>query len=307
LDSLGPNKPFNNAQELLASGFVGEHLTPLFPLLHGDIAPEDDPAYLANVADSEAMKSMIVGIMDDNNLDALIYPTGILEAPTLSQVNPFNVGQNSNVASVAGLSSLSVPAGYSETLGLPVGLDFMGRPFDEGTLIELSYSFEQLTSETRFPETTPPLVGEHLIFGDFNRDGSLTSEDIDLLALRIREQSDDLLFDITMDVVLDGNDLTKLVVDGFSSFIADANLDEKVDSDDLALWSRNFGQIGGWSSGDFNGSGVVTGQDFLLLQRNFGEMNPSTGASVPEPNFLPMLLTVIFGALCRRKRSLSTR
>jgi aspartyl-tRNA(Asn)/glutamyl-tRNA(Gln) amidotransferase subunit A len=45
-------------------------------------------------------------------------------------------------ASMAGLPALSVPCGFTAG-GLPVGLQLVGRPFDEGTLLRLAYAYEQ--------------------------------------------------------------------------------------------------------------------------------------------------------------------
>lgn len=46
--------------------------------------------------------------------------------------------------------------------GLPVGLQFLARPFDEPTLIGLAHSYEQLTQHRRppplFPECRGPLA-----------------------------------------------------------------------------------------------------------------------------------------------------
>ena len=45
-------------------------------------------------------------------------------------------------ADLAGIPGISVPCGDAD--GLPVGVQFLGRPFDEGTLLRLAHQYEQL-------------------------------------------------------------------------------------------------------------------------------------------------------------------
>jgi aspartyl-tRNA(Asn)/glutamyl-tRNA(Gln) amidotransferase subunit A len=45
---------------------------------------------------------------------------------------------------LAGTCSISVPAGISEN-GLPIGLQLIGRPFGEETILRAAYTFEQAT------------------------------------------------------------------------------------------------------------------------------------------------------------------
>ena len=44
---------------------------------------------------------------------------------------------------IAGIPAMAVPAGFTD--GLPVGLQLVGRPFDEATLFRLAYAYEQAT------------------------------------------------------------------------------------------------------------------------------------------------------------------
>jgi aspartyl-tRNA(Asn)/glutamyl-tRNA(Gln) amidotransferase subunit A len=46
---------------------------------------------------------------------------------------------------LAGTCGISVPAGMSRE-GLPIGLQLIGRPFGEETIIRAAYAFEQATA-----------------------------------------------------------------------------------------------------------------------------------------------------------------
>jgi aspartyl-tRNA(Asn)/glutamyl-tRNA(Gln) amidotransferase subunit A len=46
-------------------------------------------------------------------------------------------------ANLAGVPGISVPCGFAS--GLPVGLQLLGRPFDEGTLLRAAHAYEQAT------------------------------------------------------------------------------------------------------------------------------------------------------------------
>ena len=64
---------------------------------------------------------------------------------------------NSQVFSPAtGFPAITVPMGYTRTV-LPAGLQLLARPFAEGTLFKLAYSYEQGTRHRRPPPTVPPL------------------------------------------------------------------------------------------------------------------------------------------------------
>jgi aspartyl-tRNA(Asn)/glutamyl-tRNA(Gln) amidotransferase subunit A len=44
---------------------------------------------------------------------------------------------------IAGLSAISIPAGFAD--GLPVGLQIIGKPFSEETILKIAYAYEQAT------------------------------------------------------------------------------------------------------------------------------------------------------------------
>lgn len=91
----------------------------------------------------------IDAVMDKNQLDALIAPTGGPAWITDLVTGDHFSGGSSNAAAVAGYPNINVIAG--SVLGLPVGISFFGRAWSEPTLIKLAYGFEQATKARKAP------------------------------------------------------------------------------------------------------------------------------------------------------------
>ena len=107
------------------------------------------------------VQAIVHGMMDAHNLDAIVYPPSA-NPPTLrSAVDHFGGMLGTNIASLAGLPDLIVPAGFTPRV-LPVGISFLGRAFSEPRLFALGYAFEQATRARRDPAYTPPLPGENV-------------------------------------------------------------------------------------------------------------------------------------------------
>jgi len=70
----------------------------------------------------------------------------------------------------------------------------------------------------------------------------------------------------------------------FVSYYGDANLDGKVDFNDLVILARHFGMSGAtWANGDFDGDGKVDFNDLVLLARNYGHTVPQpAGAALAQ-------------------------
>ena len=87
----------------------------------------------------------------------------------------------------------------------------------------------------------------------------------------------------------------------------DANLDGKVDINDLTIVLSNFGQSGmTWGTGDFNGDGKVDINDLTVLLSNFGQSTGVAGIdAVPEPSATMLLLAsaACFLAYAWRRRT----
>ncbi|MNR33296.1 Glutamyl-tRNA(Gln) amidotransferase subunit A [compost metagenome] len=113
----------------------------------------DEPEYKDIVLNrTKITRESLLKVMADNNLDAIVYPTTTEPAALIGKNQ--NSGSNNRLSPYSGFPAITVPAGFTSD-GLPVGIEFLGRAFDEGTLIKLAYSFEQGTHHREAPVSTP--------------------------------------------------------------------------------------------------------------------------------------------------------
>ena len=110
--------------------------------------------YRERLAKRDEIRAAAVGVMDEHELDALVYPTIRETARPIGQAQP---GSSCALSATSGLPAISVPAGFAVD-DMPVGVELLGRPFDEPRLIGLAYAFEQSTHHRRPPDFTPSLV-----------------------------------------------------------------------------------------------------------------------------------------------------
>ena len=123
-----------------------------------------DPGYLAYLLARDQLRQDAYQVMADHDLDALVHTTfdhpPSLIAPDVetnpSPADDYGLGDNRLLSPLTGWPALTVPAGFTPD-GLPIGIEFLGRPFTEGMLIRFGYAFEQATGHRRPPESAPPL------------------------------------------------------------------------------------------------------------------------------------------------------
>ncbi|NCE89709.1 amidase [Pseudomonas sp. L13] len=107
--------------------------------------------------------------MDRLGLDAVIFPAVADVGPANADVDPQSADiawsngvwvANGNLAiRHLGVPTVTVPMGVMPDIGMPVGLTFAGRAYDDSALLRLASAFEATGSKRLIPVRTPPLPG----------------------------------------------------------------------------------------------------------------------------------------------------
>jgi amidase len=105
--------------------------------------------------------------MDAERLDAVVFPTMSDVAPADADVNTASadiawrngvwVATGNLAIRHCGVPTVTVPMGTLDDIGMPVGLTFAGRAYDDTALLRLAAAFEATGARRTVPPRTPPL------------------------------------------------------------------------------------------------------------------------------------------------------
>ncbi|MCA9201330.1 MAG: hypothetical protein KDA87_27505, partial [Planctomycetales bacterium] len=149
------------------------------------------------------------------------------------------------------------------------------------------------------------------VAGDFNGNGELDANDIDLLSNEAASATPDVSFDLNNDGAVDATDRTVWVKDLKRTWIGDANLDGEFNSSDfVAVFSQGKYEDGiddnaTWAEGDWNGDMDFDSGDFVAAFTDGGfELGPLPPqvTAVPEPTTFVSLASAFLLLWCVRRR-----
>jgi len=152
------NPPVHSLEEMVRAGLIHSSLE---AVMNTRLASKgrDSREYEIALAKRAAIQQTIQKLMEDQNLDALAYPT--MKRKT-ARIGEPQGGSTCQLSASTGFPAISMPAGFTGD-GLPVGVELLGRPFDDAKLVSYAYAYEQATHRRRAPARTPALGGRSYI------------------------------------------------------------------------------------------------------------------------------------------------
>jgi aspartyl-tRNA(Asn)/glutamyl-tRNA(Gln) amidotransferase subunit A len=112
-------------------------------------------ALSAGYYDAYYKKAQQVRTLTRREFDAAFEKVDVLVTPTSPTV-PFKIGERTDdplqmylsdvctlPINIAGVPAISIPCGFAD--GLPVGLQIIGKPFDEASVLRVAHAFQQAT------------------------------------------------------------------------------------------------------------------------------------------------------------------
>jgi Asp-tRNA(Asn)/Glu-tRNA(Gln) amidotransferase A subunit family amidase len=129
--------------------------------------------YIGRYQGKLVVRERLQALMEQWKLDAVVYPFETKPARSIEEAAPNKgetVVENDNkrgsgnrLSTVTSLPTLVVPVGFN-TDGVGVGLEILGKLYDEATLVRLAYALEQAAPSRKLPPTTPLLGVERISY-----------------------------------------------------------------------------------------------------------------------------------------------
>ncbi len=152
LEELGDDAPYHSLAEIIASGNYDKAQEQSMKARDARESLDTQEYKDIVLKRTSLTRESLLKVMADYNLDAIVYPTSTQPPALIGESQ--SSGGNNRLSPFSGFPAITVPAGFTAD-GLPVGIEFLGRAFDEGTLIKFAYSFEQGTHHRHAPRLTP--------------------------------------------------------------------------------------------------------------------------------------------------------
>ena len=144
-----PDAPVQSLEQLLARKLHHPEVDEVLRARAETVARDTAESRAARAA-RDRLRETILHTMQDSAVDVLVYPVMRRKAALIGQPQR---GVNAQLSAGTGLPAIAVPGGFTED-GVPVGMEFLGKPFAEQELLDLAFSWESAAKPRRMPAST---------------------------------------------------------------------------------------------------------------------------------------------------------
>ena len=151
LKELPVESKVHSVEDILASGLYHEGIKQ--NLIKASSLSTESDEYFQRLEKRKQVQEKLNSMMDQYEVDVLVYPH---QKQLVCKVGSSQLERNGVLASVTGFPSMCIPAGFSSPnkdapIGVPIGMEILGRPYSEALIIEFAYSLENLSSKRKAP------------------------------------------------------------------------------------------------------------------------------------------------------------
>jgi amidase len=165
LQRLGPKRPWQKLEDMLVKVGPDKLSSEYHESLNFE-APERYPDYVSRQKLRTAVSAVVASRIAELQLDAVVHPYQSAPPPpwdTSKDKYAGTTARTNNLTSTTGLPGVIMPAGYTSA-NLPVALQFVTKPFNDLTLLQVAYGYEQASKKRVPPALTPALPGERFSY-----------------------------------------------------------------------------------------------------------------------------------------------
>ncbi|MCI2422317.1 amidase family protein [Saccharopolyspora sp. K220] len=152
--------PVHSLEELIASGKCHPDVQGFLNSAAAHPNGLEEPEYQERLLGIEAVKQRVLDVMARHEVDVLTYPHQQILAVPIGESN--QAKRNGILAALSSCPAITLPAGLTAATaaapsGVPVGIEFLGRPWSEPQLIGVAHGFEQASGARQLPDSVPAL------------------------------------------------------------------------------------------------------------------------------------------------------
>ena len=151
LESLGNAAPIKTMRSLIDTEKVHASIVPILEIMDSVDTPLGYSEYWQRLYIRRAeLRQRLFHLFSEYQIDALIYPH---QKQPVARIGEQQKGRNGFLAAASGFPAITFPVGFVDVAegSVPVGVELMGRPFEEGNLLQMAYAYEKQVAPRRSP------------------------------------------------------------------------------------------------------------------------------------------------------------